>query len=475
MSASDFGALCELDDLDPATTTREGYLAVASERLLYGDGVRWQLDALVGGFREVLPLQLLRGVQLSPSNLAVAICGRAEDGGGADADFTIGDVFRIACVDDEFAGSEPLTTALWRVVEAWPPAEKRAFVKFVTGSDRLPPARTEVLSLQAAYTGVRGGPKAELGVLPQAHTCDNVLELPNYWEALCQLRGAPASVRGAAAESIVAELETILQSRLQVAVRECDAYGLDEGGRAAPQRLGPPYDAAGSGPGSSPPCYAPACTAHGDSRLDAFVGAPPTGPAAASCGAAAAGGGGAVGRRAAGVALTTIRAADDDDADGSGVDEIESLQIESLLAETSHVVASRRPPPEPSPPQRAPPLADGAARRPHASGGAPSRPRDAAHAEEGSMYASRTEGAEEEEEDVDVDDLITALDMGALHDEERAGEAPAHSVPHAAAARQPTLTRPAAPLERGMSEHSKVTSGDIDIDLENEIESLLLE
>ena len=29
--------------------------------------------------------------------------------------------------------------------------------------------------------------RAQLGMLPQAHTCDNLLELPNYWVALLQV------------------------------------------------------------------------------------------------------------------------------------------------------------------------------------------------------------------------------------------------------------------------------------------------
>lgn len=33
--------------------------------------------------------------------------------------------------------------------------------------------------------------KRMLGMLPQAHTCDNLLELPNYWEALLQVGLAP--------------------------------------------------------------------------------------------------------------------------------------------------------------------------------------------------------------------------------------------------------------------------------------------
>ena len=40
MKPADFGALCELEDLDPSTTSREAYVASAARRLLF-DGVEW--------------------------------------------------------------------------------------------------------------------------------------------------------------------------------------------------------------------------------------------------------------------------------------------------------------------------------------------------------------------------------------------------------------------------------------------------
>lgn len=62
----------------------------------------------------------------------------------------------------------------------------------------------------------------------QAHTCDNLLELPNYWESLLQTRGVkggPAAVaRGAAAltpeqlTELRDETRRILGERLEIAV-----------------------------------------------------------------------------------------------------------------------------------------------------------------------------------------------------------------------------------------------------------------
>ena len=225
MKADEFAAMCELEDLDPTQTTRDEYVRVAGERLLYGDGVGWQLDALVAGFHHALPHDVLEATQLTPSQLAHAVCGAAD----GDADFDLRTTFRIALSEEDFVGYEPLSEAVWAVLDRWSASEKRRFVKFVTGSDRLPPSGTEVITLQTAFVDERRG--ASLGMLPQAHTCDNLLELPNYWRALCELRGVPTDTRGTAAASIVKELEKIVHQRLTTAVNECDVYGLDEGGR----------------------------------------------------------------------------------------------------------------------------------------------------------------------------------------------------------------------------------------------------
>ena len=50
---------------------------------------------------------------------------------------------------------------------AWAPAEKRRFVKFVTGSARLPALGSEVMTVQVAYAEIGASARATLGMLPQ--------------------------------------------------------------------------------------------------------------------------------------------------------------------------------------------------------------------------------------------------------------------------------------------------------------------
>lgn len=72
-----------------------------------------------------------------------------------------------------------------QVLSKWPGQRRLKFLEFVTGSSRLPLPGSELLKIEAPFVAYSAAQhKAQLGTLPQAHTCDNLLELPNYWESL---------------------------------------------------------------------------------------------------------------------------------------------------------------------------------------------------------------------------------------------------------------------------------------------------
>jgi hypothetical protein len=83
----------------------------------------------------------------------------------------------------------PLTgEALWTVLASWSLEKKKQFLVFVTGSSRLPLPGSELLKVEAPFVALGAAEhRAHLGMVPQAHTCDNLLEIPNYWEALLQV------------------------------------------------------------------------------------------------------------------------------------------------------------------------------------------------------------------------------------------------------------------------------------------------
>ena len=103
---------------------------------------------------------------LEPNELQVRICGQA--------DFSVAELKEST----SFEGMSPFdrrVTFLWQVLEDATPAERRLFLRFVSGRERLP-VRLRVLPM-AAPSGGAGDPD---GMLPRAATCFFALELPDY-------------------------------------------------------------------------------------------------------------------------------------------------------------------------------------------------------------------------------------------------------------------------------------------------------
>lgn len=163
-------------------------------------------------------------------------------------------------------------------MKGWPKDRRRLLVKFVTGSDRLPAPGSELFRIEMPFVPLKRKEVLEqLGMLPQAHTCENTLELPNYYDALLAHRSQPAAggasaayaapsaagsvsggvsaagagraPRASEAEALQSELREVIDQRLQVAVTNCQSYGLDSveaGGTGAGEaagRLGAPLPA----------------------------------------------------------------------------------------------------------------------------------------------------------------------------------------------------------------------------------------
>ncbi len=59
----------------------------------------------------------------------------------------------------------------------------------------------------------------------QAHTCENILELPNYQESLLAVHGDADSLL---ADEMKEKLKSIIDDRLRLAITCCNSYGLDD-------------------------------------------------------------------------------------------------------------------------------------------------------------------------------------------------------------------------------------------------------
>jgi hypothetical protein len=479
LKQADFEAMCELEDLEPKRTSRAQYVASACERLLFGEQVRWQLEGAIEGFRRALPLEVLHGVLFTPRQLAHAVCGAGD--GGEDAPFSIISTFRIAHADGDFEGSEPLCEALWRVLEQWEPREKRRFVKFVTGADRLPPAGGEVISLQLPFVDVRSRRRGlMLGMLPQAHTCDNLLELPNYWEALCEQRGVPPSTRGAEAATLIAELDDLIHCRMQTAVNECDVYGLDEAaGGGATGRGGVLRDRTNMGLDAGAAGATSRCGLglRANEPLGGLIGQPLTSCASRHSPAQRVGGAGVdvVDDELEELLAGTATVLNDDEHYAPRGARGDAAMVRGgaptgYYSEQEHertITELQRPPTgegQRSAVER--PLTGDAVRTNDSDDPELMSPRRQVPRPQRAITTAATMGiADAEDDEAAMDDLIAEL--------ETLEDAPQPS-PTAGIRKVLQPVRPSHMLERGLTEESKLTAGDVDLDLDLELENLEL-
>ena len=218
MRDADFREMLELEGLDE-NMGREEYKRWAAQELLVGS-IEWQVDAIAAGFHLVLHLKDLARVNLRVDDMAQILRGPSGDG---CTKLPLQKVFRIAA-DEEFNENGPkfILDTLFQIYKEWPLYMKRKFLFFVTASDRFPLPGSELLRVEVPFFPVTMKEhEKQLGMLPQAHTCNNTLELPNYWESLQALD------KKASRRQLEADVREIFAGHLEMAVTECGEYGLD--------------------------------------------------------------------------------------------------------------------------------------------------------------------------------------------------------------------------------------------------------
>ncbi|KAG7385958.1 hypothetical protein PHYPSEUDO_000920 [Phytophthora pseudosyringae] len=221
MKPSDFAEYLKFEGADESLSVEAYISKVLDEKFGPASGIGWQLQSVRGGFTRVIGIDQLGRVGIAEADLPESICGTS---GGSGDDFVISEVFRVAA-DADFTDCRPLMNAFWQTVNAFEPQLKRKLVKFVTGVDTLPLSGSEFLRIEMPFTAISSEDhEKSLQMLPQAHTCDNTLELPHYWKALCwreQHDEHEASVK------LEEELALLLGKKLRDAVEYSSGYGLD--------------------------------------------------------------------------------------------------------------------------------------------------------------------------------------------------------------------------------------------------------
>lgn len=154
---------------------------------------------------------------VSAADLRQMVCP-SEAAKGTNQDFR--KVFQVV-MEEEMATNPVFTKAFWSVVDSFSPEEKRLFLLFFTGLETWPEPGTERLAISLPFSAFSSDEHdAMLNMLPQAHTCANTLELPNYYMALKETRQCSDSALEPALRNIIGE-------KLRIAIRECGGYDLD--------------------------------------------------------------------------------------------------------------------------------------------------------------------------------------------------------------------------------------------------------
>lgn len=171
----------------------------------------------------------LQALDVSLHELQELICGPAPE----KVDFDLTNVFHIVLDkqlrDSSASGSAPLAESLWRVLGAFPPALKMQFVAFVTASRFLPTPKSEMIRVELPFMALSQEEKrAQMGMLPQAHTCENLLEVPDYWQGLLRAQGLTSAPSGQRLRELEVQLDRVVDERLRYAVANCAGYDLDD-------------------------------------------------------------------------------------------------------------------------------------------------------------------------------------------------------------------------------------------------------
>jgi len=148
-------------------------------------------------------------------------------------DINIRNIFKVV-MDEEMTQCQLFAKAFWAVVDGFSSDEKKLFLRFVTGLEAPPEPGTERLLIELPFSAFSKDEHiAMLDMLPQAHTCSNTLELPNYHDALKESGKVPEEN----ISLLDKELRRLLGEKLRLAIRETAGYELDavmEVGSSAP-------------------------------------------------------------------------------------------------------------------------------------------------------------------------------------------------------------------------------------------------
>ena len=135
--------------------------------------IRGQIESFLDGFYDLVPPHLI--TIFSPTELELLLCGLP--------DVDLDDLYANTDYSSYTVGDKCIQW-FWEALRSFTQEERAQFLQFVTGTSKVP------LDGFANLQGMRGAQKfsihrvfGDTGLLPQAHTCFNQLDLPAYTTA----------------------------------------------------------------------------------------------------------------------------------------------------------------------------------------------------------------------------------------------------------------------------------------------------
>jgi hypothetical protein len=176
----------------PVSNANKAEFVLLKGQSIVMHSVARQLDAACAGFYSIVPPSALRASKLTPRQLRRLLCG------GGDG-FDVAELRQLSYYEPPYSATHPVIAWLWEVLTEEGPACQSDFLEFATGASD-PPAGgfgairgsrggyAPPLAIGAtASLRAEGAPNDAPPLLPTAHTCANMLELPPY-ESKEQLR-----------------------------------------------------------------------------------------------------------------------------------------------------------------------------------------------------------------------------------------------------------------------------------------------
>jgi len=148
---------------------RKEFVQLSAQYRLHSS-IKEQIEALLGGFYEIIPKELVSIFNEQEVELLIS--------GTPDIDV---DEWRAATEYNGYTSSDPVIVWWWRALKSFNREERAKVLSFATGTSRVP------LGGFVELQGVQGVQRFSIhraygdpSRLPQAHTCFNQIDLPQY-------------------------------------------------------------------------------------------------------------------------------------------------------------------------------------------------------------------------------------------------------------------------------------------------------